>query len=269
MKIALIYNDPREEGHTTGAYCLRALKDLGHTVRHFNPTDIPQIEKDAYDLYLNIDDGGQYALPRILHPSALWAIDTHILFERTLKRAPHYDHLFAAQKDGAAKLKKCEWLPLGADPTVHRPLNLPKIYEVVFVGALNTDDMRKIYLWLMKKFGINVKYDKVYLEGMVRLYNQGKIGFNKSVRNDVNMRVFEVMSMGTFLLTNRICCNGLFELFKEGQHLVSYGPFSLIPKIKYYLKHEKEREEIAKAGQTEVHKKHTYRHRMEALLKSI
>ena len=39
-----------------------------------------QIPSSGFDLYLNIDDGLRYQLPPDLHPSAWWAIDTHLDF---------------------------------------------------------------------------------------------------------------------------------------------------------------------------------------------
>ena len=56
--------------------------------------------RHGFDLYLNIDDGLCYHLPDELRPSAFWAIDTHLDFDRCREKAPRFDVVFAAQRDG-------------------------------------------------------------------------------------------------------------------------------------------------------------------------
>ena len=101
-RIALIYDDSLRPD-TTGGYCCRALADLAQ-VTHFSRTQLAQIPS-SFDLYLCIDDGLDYLLPASLRPSAYWAIDTHLNFARSLRRAQNFDFVFAAQKQGATQLR--------------------------------------------------------------------------------------------------------------------------------------------------------------------
>src|SRR5207253_1322553 len=87
------------------------------------------------------DDGLAYDFPADLRPSAWWAIDTHLNLDWCLGRAPRFDCVFTAQRDGAERMQDAgidtaAWLPLGCDPEIHRKHDVPKEYDVCFVGNL-------------------------------------------------------------------------------------------------------------------------------------
>lgn len=124
-RIAIIFdNTLRPE--TTGTYCHRALAELVRSgtiaeVKHFLPSELDRIPAGQFDLFLRIDDGLDYHLPDHLRPSAWWAIDTHVSFDRCLSQAQLADWTFAAQRNGAQKLRdagiqNAQWLPLACDP---------------------------------------------------------------------------------------------------------------------------------------------------------
>src|SRR5580692_3952360 len=102
-RVAVIFDD-RQRPETTGVYCRRALESLVDVV-HFRPDELPSIPSGAFGLYLNIDDGLEYQLPDTLCPSAWWAIDTHLNYEWCREKSKHFDFVFAAQRDGAARLQ--------------------------------------------------------------------------------------------------------------------------------------------------------------------
>jgi spore maturation protein CgeB len=202
--------------------------------------------------------------------TAYYAIDTHTAFQEHIRFANvmDYDYVFVAQKDHVSKYveagcDKVYWLPLACDPEIHRRHLLPMKYDLSFVGKIWRNRER-----ITKELGENFKMfvGRAYLHDMATIYSQSKMVLNISYRGDLNMRIFEVMSCGRLLLTNRIQ-NGLEELFKNGKHLVVYEDMKdLFEKIRYYLKEEKEREKIALSGQKEVRAKHTYRHRVKKIL---
>jgi len=196
-------------------------------------------------------------------------------YKKIKKQARHYDIVFCAQKQGAERLKKevrvdIQWLPLGCDPQIHKRLNLAKQYDIGFVGSEARKFLRGRLIDLLR-----VKYPHSYIKGadfrdMGKIYSASKIGFNYSILNDINMRIFEIMSCGCFLLTNPIKNNGFGELFQEDKHLVVYrNQKELIEKAEYYLKNENERDEIARAGYELVTGKHTYRQRLQAMFNYI
>ncbi len=272
MKIALIYN--HQAPSTTGAYIEKVIKKSGLAYDLFGTVDPNEI-KDGYGLYLRIDHGDyKFDIPRNLRPAVFWVIDTHLKkpYKKIKEQAKHYDVVFCAQKDGAERLRRevkvdAQWLPLGCDPEIHRKINIPKKYDIGFVGRNAQKFSRGRQLEMLKNKYLNSYIGAADFSRMGEIYSAAKIGFNSSIVNDINMRVFEIMSSGCFLLTNRIKNNGLADLFEEGRHLVTYGNNrQLLELIEYYLKNAEEREKIAAAGYELIIKKHTYFHRVQTLM---
>jgi 2-polyprenyl-3-methyl-5-hydroxy-6-metoxy-1,4-benzoquinol methylase len=269
QSVAIIFDDTLRP-ETTGVYCRRALRHLAE-VRHFLPAEASQIPRAGFDLYLWIDDGLRSAVPSDLGPRAFWAIDTHVNFDGCLEQARHFDFVFAAQRDGAEQLRRhgiesAVWLPLACDPDVHRKMDVDKTTDVCFVGNLFPGPRADLVELIQKQFP-NSFVGRRYFAEMAECYSASRIVFNRSIRNDVNMRVFEAAACGSLLLTNELRENSQEELFRDGVHLATYASAEeLLDKIRYYLAHEGERERIAAAGRAEAIARHTYRQRMERLL---
>jgi GT2 family glycosyltransferase/tetratricopeptide (TPR) repeat protein/2-polyprenyl-3-methyl-5-hydroxy-6-metoxy-1,4-benzoquinol methylase len=271
-RVAVIF-DNKARPETTGTYCLRALKSLAG-VEHFLPSDLSRVPRQEFDLYLNIDDGYEYRWPAELRPAAWWVIDTHMNLAWDLQKAADFDWVFAAQRDGAEQLRRAgfasaTWLPLACDPGVHAPHEVEKRFDLAFVGN-NSAGPRAEMLELVRRHFPNSFVGHCYFEEMARAYSAARIAFNRSVRNDVNMRVFEALACGPLLLTNDLRDNGQAELFQDGTHLATYsGPEEMLDKARFYLGNEATRERVAAAGRAEALARHTYRHRMERLLQEV
>jgi len=267
-RVALVYDD-RVRADTTGGYCLRALREICQ-VSHFLPDRTSEIPSGC-DLFLCIDDGLDFRFPRNLLSSAFWAIDTHLDFERARRRARDFDVVFAAQKEGAARLAQagipsCEWLPLACDPDIHKRLEVEKVYDVAFVGHIFPGPRQQLLEQVQRHFP-NSFIGQVAHTQMAETYSRARIVINCCLNNDLNMRVFEALSCGALLVTNHLNDNGQEELFQDRVHLVEYHtPAEALELIDYYLRHPEEREAIAQAGHLEAVTKHTYRLRMERLL---
>jgi len=83
------------------------------------------------------------------------------------------------------------------------------------------------------------------------------------------MRVFEVMSCGTLLVTDRIG-NGQSDLFQDRVHLVEYeDDQQMLDTIAYYLAHEQGRTAISQCGCELVRSSYTYQQRNDTLLQTI
>lgn len=214
------------------------------------------------------------------------ASDTHLGKEYRFKKAESFDHVFFNQKAAVDEYnltheKKAVWLPHAAEPSAYPKLEIIKKYDVCFVGHMQetenynglnrTDALDRLF----KEFP-NFYYgsrnpafpDKNIFEDAAKKFSKSKIVFNISIKDDINMRVFEALSTGSFLLTNWLPTLG--ELFEDGKHLVTYKTYDeMVEKAKYYLEHEEEREKIAKAGYEEFIKNHTYKHRVEKILSMI
>ena len=141
MKIALVFNKDRTD--TTGIYFQRALEDSHLEFKHFPVENSKLLIKNKYDLFLRIDHGDyKYDLPKNLRPAVFLAIDTHLKkpFKKICRQAKHYDFLFATQKEGAQSLsgvlnRTVYWIPLACDPEIHKKQDIPKVYDVGFVGS--------------------------------------------------------------------------------------------------------------------------------------
>jgi len=85
------------------------------------------------------------------------------------------------------------------------------------------------------------------------------------LESGLNIRHFEITSYGGFMLTYEtpeLAAN--FEIGKECD--VFHDEQELLEKIRYYLAHDKERREIAAAGQRRTLKQHLYSHRFQTLV---
>ncbi|MFP4499657.1 MAG: glycosyltransferase [Candidatus Hydrogenedentota bacterium] len=209
-------------------------------------------------------------------PTAYISVDTwHDSEEFRATRA--YDFVFAAQRvflpylaaGGAARV---DWLPLACDPAVHYPDGAAADHDIAFAGSLkyvvNQERIRRLYR-LRERFSVFIKQD-VGGDDLCRAFARGKLAFNSAISCDVNMRVFEVLAMGRPLLMNRdAAVNGLFDLFEDGRHLITYGDDNLEQQARRYLEDDAARAAIAKAGREAVHNAHTYDHRVAALLDHV
>jgi spore maturation protein CgeB len=141
--------------------------------------------------------------------------------------------------------------PCRFDPSIYKKLDLPKIYDVSFVGSL-THRRKQMLEILAKKF--KVEFRNIWdVEEQVRFFNQSKIVLHINfahfiATNSVNMRAYDVMGSGSLMLHEDVVFH---KHFKHKKHLV-YWKFNdiddLIEKIEYYLVNEEEREKIAETG---------------------
>ncbi|RMG72407.1 MAG: glycosyltransferase, partial [Nitrospirae bacterium] len=228
------------------------------------------------DMFLYVDSGLWYTLKGLKGlkcPKVCYLIDVHLDLERRIKFARDYDFVFIAQRQYLqdfidAGIKNVYWLPLGCDPEIHGKRELPKQYDIGFVGSLNNRKRIELINKLSERF--NLHYERCFLERMAEVYSQSKIVFNISVNNDMNMRVFEALCSGSMLLTDEATGSGLTELFEDRKHLVVYkNEEELFELADYYLKNEEERERIAEEGYREVLKNHTYAHRVEEIINTV
>ncbi|MBM3279160.1 MAG: glycosyltransferase [Candidatus Handelsmanbacteria bacterium] len=164
------------------------------------------------------------------------------------------------------------WLPAACEPQIHRCFGAAKAYDVVFAGQTlrqwHPDRVR--FLERLQAAGFDLRVESKILEEMALLFSRGRLVFNRSLNGDLNMRVFEALSCGSLLLTDRLPAEaGLEELFADRQHLVLYGEEDLEELARYYLEHEDEREKIAAAGCRLALERHTYGHRADQVLEAV
>ncbi len=231
------------------------------------------------DLYLYVDSGAAWYFPRGLTaldcPTACYLIDVHVSPDRHVKQAMFFDYAFSAQRDFVDTLRRAghpqaHWLPLACDPDVHRRYDVPKRYDIGFVGARGRGYERRGALLdkLERRFTVS-DYRRAYTPPeMARLYSESRLVFNCSLRQEVNMRVFEGPATGTLLLTDRIG-NGLPELLVDGEHVAMYDDDGLVEVAERMLRDDATRERIARQGYKHVRAHHTYDHRIATIMDTV
>ena len=208
-----------------------------------------------------------------------------------------YDFCFALDSytvpllKGPAGMGNVSHLGVGCDPVVHVQVNLTEIdrerfgadVSVIASGFPNRiklfENLSEFDLKLWGRFwdqspklGPYFMNEPVYGIKKCKVYNASKISINLqnpvSQINGVSCRVFEILACGGFPLTENKKDLSLY--FDVGTEIVAFdGVDDLKDKIKYYLEHPDEREEIARRGRERVLREHTYKHRMEEMLRII
>jgi len=232
------------------------------------------------DLFVWIDGGASFLpleLERLDCPTACLLFDTHSQLEWRRDYARLFGHVFVgAVRQHVRVLEQAgcrdvRWLPVACDPDVHRAFDVPKAFDVVFVGQTgpwHPDRVRLLERLIAA--GLDVHVTTRILEEMALAFGRGRIVFNRSIAGDINMRVFEALASGSLLLTDRLAPeSGFDELLTDRVHVVCYGEDDLEALARHYLEHPEEREAIARAGRDHVRAHHTYRHRARALLAAV
>jgi spore maturation protein CgeB len=95
---------------------------------------------------------------------------------------------------------------------------------------------------------------------MLRIYRQSKIVFNDygeiADSAAVNQRMFEVLGVGSLLVTRE--AENLKQEFPNDIFITFRDEKDCLDKMNYFLKNEKEREEIALRGQKHVLENYAY-----------
>ena len=200
--------------------------------------------------------------------------------------APVADVIVSAQLDVVNKFKNSArhmvWVPQYFDssyfvPVVDRLDFTRPVHDVTFIGTSIGDGNRTLWLHRLRKEkdfdfhveGKNTGFTRTRPLGaaMANIYRQSKIVIDIKrsgiVYSDFTTsdRIYKAMGCGAFYLTFDIPKIEL--LFEPNKHLMLYNSYGdLVNLIRYFLKYEEEREEIAACGAEEVHTKHLLEHRI-------
>lgn len=231
------------------------------------------------DVFLFVDTGLFYNLTNMSALKcikACYLIDSHLAFDLHLKIVGDYDVVFTAYKPAVEMFKErgvenVFWIPNACDPEIHGKKTDEKLYDVGFVGTLNPElNPERVHLFNELKQRFHTYYERCFLERMAEVFSRSKIVFHKSIKNDLAMRVFEVLASGSMFLTDEAIGGGLTELFQDREHIVIYrNEKELLELADYYLNNDEERERIAAEGMKKVLKEHTYHHRAEAMIRTL
>lgn len=212
--------------------------------------------------------------PRNLHqikcPKVLVVGDTHHL-KGPISRVIHYaqsepfdrvvlDHTrHHARFFIEAGLPHVHWLPAvdyGFVPQT--PAKQPR-HALTFVGQSGKfHPYRRHILEQLRSAGLPLETLTAPLHRTAEIYANSQMTLNISLNGDLNLRVFEALSAGGFLLTDRLPeDSGLPLLFESGVHLETWQDLpELKEKISHYLSHPRAARNIAQRGQAEIMRAH-------------
>ncbi|MCR4319072.1 MAG: glycosyltransferase [Candidatus Brocadiaceae bacterium] len=244
------------------------------------------------------------ALKKMGTKTALWTNDVPFNFGPIIISAPYYDFVFTAGTEAIEILKdynvkNLRWLPFACDPDFHKPIEV-RVEEkekygcdICFVGSgtIEVYKKRRIILEKLVDFDLGIwgpGWDRALKESplnkfvrdshtkpieWIKVFSASKIALGIHYHDysgkiscyQASPKVFEALACGAFLLVDDQ--KDILSLFRDGEHLVIYKDIDdLRAKASYYLKNDDERKRIAENGRREVLEKHTYRHRVKAIL---
>lgn len=129
--------------------------------------------------------------------------------------------------------------------------------DVLFVGNFNAAVQRERLPWLARLAHLAgqrrvVLATNVYGEAYRRLLARSRIVFNRSIRGECNLRVWEAAAAGALLFQEE--GNREVAVFlRDRAECVYYNHDNLEALLRHYLDHEQERRVIAEAARARVH----------------
>ncbi len=283
--------------HRTPAYHLiNAFKARGHHVVAMSDTDsdlsdfiVPKafrirdyLKLDIFkvDFLLYIEGGSMEVFPldlmEIDAKKFWWGIDTHLDFEKHVRISRLFDHTFIAQKEFVASLIsygiEATWLPLAYPSSLDIATKTSPKYDFSFVGQTDPTlypERHRLIRKAQRAFPNNF-VGTLEPKEMLETYNNSRVVINQSIKNDVNMRVFEVLGTSAVLVTNVIRNNGLEDLFENTKHLFTFETDEeLIFLLQYLVNNETIRLETSTAANELVLSCHTYFNRASEILEFV
>ena len=251
-------------------------------VHKYGAVDISKIviKNQLEPAFLLFVEGGEMGIfpthfEKLECPSLWWGIDTHNDYEKHLRISTLFDHSLIAQKSYVQRLHQdgihsVSWFPL-ASP-IAQESDADREIDMSYVGSTNWDlyPQRGV---LLKTVADNVPNSVIGQQSaaeMLKTYQRSRIVFNNSLKNDINMRIFEAMGAGATLFTNPITDNGMEDLFIDGEDYVSYKDATdLREKILNLLANADLLTAIARSGMKKVHQLHTYEVRAQQIVELV
>jgi spore maturation protein CgeB len=210
---------------------------------------------------------------------------------------PFYDFYICSKQAimddvGRAGCPNVSFLPFGYEPTIHFPeaAATPEEAEryssdVAFIGGADADRHPFFEVLVDALPNLNLHLYGGYWDRHPRLrkYHRGfalgrdyrlvmggtKIApclVRRANRDGHVMRTFEVPACGAFLLAERT--DEHLEFFSESREMACFStPDELVEKVRYYLSHEEERAEIARAGHVRCVPAYSYDNRLKQILR--
>ena len=303
--------------HATSYHQLELLRNSQHRLalqskyaEMLSRITMAQLAEDPPDLVLSLAQA-PLILPALEHLrrkkflTAMWFVENYRHLTYWQQLAAGYDFWFVIQQEPCiaalkqAGAKDVRYLPMAADPSMHRPLELTQDEreeygsDVSFVGA-GYANRREIFprllghdwtfkLWgnewdgataltsILQRNGARIDTDtcqKVFNASAVNLNLHSWAGAGFDPDGDfVNPRAFELAACGAFQLTDRRSL--MPDLFTASEVATVSSSEALPGEITRWLREPEQRVAMAAQARQRVLAEHTYVHRMRALLSQV
>lgn len=141
--------------------------------------------------------------------------------------------------------------------------NIRKEIDIIFVGNRNLKRERIVQYLRNNKinvecYGPGWEHESIFLEKLVARYKKSKIILNITrTKIGFSDRVVHALGLGSFVITDY--CRDIEKFFQKGVHLEWFKDLEdLLKVIKFYLKNDERRQEIAEQGSKYVHENYTW-----------
>lgn len=275
--------------YNTAVYVQSAFERLGHEARVITQAEFYEDHPEVH-LFFGVDSAGPLDFPeKHTKKTAMWFIDSRHN-NNPERRTPDDDTnakrladlggwVFQSQKRDWERCRedlsihRCSWLPLAADPTVWRPVEVEQDVIVGFGGNVWDETRASMLQEISRYFGLS--HITGTPEELVQNYGRSVVGFNVSsffgtdVAYDINMRVFEVMACGIPLVTNRI--QEMVELgMIDGHNCTLFDNLEgALNRIEALMDNKELCSAMGERGRHLIEYGHTYEHRMAEVLEVL
>lgn len=175
----------------------------------------------------------------------------------------------------AAAGHRALWLPVAVDPELyvgHSPVRPD--YDLGFVGVINESVRPKrsrIVDFVSRKYRTKVaggrREEWVSVEAAAAIYRRSKLVLNENLFPGVTTRTLEGMAAGRAVITEE--GDGLADKFEPGREVITFRADNLADRIERYLKDDRARDKIAKAGRERCLAEHSLRRRAAEMIGHI
>ena len=235
---------------------------------------LKEISKD-YDVIFcleNYNSGWLPSLKEFKQKKIFWSIDSHCNLKEHVdfcldsKINIHLNSTASYIKHFENIAEKCIWFPNAVDTRWFKPLEIKKDIDIGFVGSMIAD--RPKLIPFLKAIIQLESFSNVLGKEMISTLNKFKVGFNKSISDDINYRIFETTACMVPIVTNNV--PDLNKLYKLDEEIVVYSNIKeMIGTCVWLLKDDRARMQIARNGYERTIKYHTYKERVANLMDFI
>lgn len=200
---------------------------------------------DAFDCPKVLVVGDTHHLKWPLRQMIEYATDAHVDFIVSIYDRQHLRWF------GEAGFDRVAWFPGLAVRHVPKPFRTDRKSQVGFVGQISRRHVRRTRLIEeLRSSGVPLAAMAGTREVTADVYAESIASFNASLNGDLNLRVFEVLSAGGCLLTDRLAPeSGLGLLLDEDTHYFGYDtPEELVEMARYLLQNPEQALAVARAG---------------------